>query len=266
MTRYLRRGGSAADGGRLRMFCFPYAGGGASAYAGWQRRLGAAVDVQPVQLPGREGRMADPRFTDLRALVDDLDEQLGPALEGPHVLYGHSMGALIAFALAQRRHARGRQLPLALLLSAHRAPHLPPPAITNGRVSDDGELIRGLAELGGLPRALLDRPEWLAALLPVVRGDLLLCASSGNVERAPVPVPVHTFAGVDDRLVTVREIREWSAYTTRESENRVLPGGHFFIREQEAVFLEHLTGVLRRYEDVSGFQPLDLDLVGAPAD
>ncbi|MER6917170.1 alpha/beta fold hydrolase [Streptomyces sp. NPDC000594] len=264
MTRYLRRGGVAADGGRLRLFCFPYAGGGASAYAGWQRRLGATVEVQPVQLPGREGRMAEPRFTDLRALVADIDEQLGPALEGPHVLYGHSMGALIAFALAQRRHQRGAPLPLAVMLSAHRAPHLPPPRLIGGLVSDDDDLVRGLSQLGGLPKPLLERPEWLAALLPVVRGDLMICASSGQVERTPVPVPIHTFAGVDDRLVTVREIREWASYTTRESENRVLPGGHFFVREQEAVFLEHLSGVLRGYEDISGFQ--QLDLVGAPAE
>ncbi|ANW21322.1 thioesterase II family protein [Streptomyces clavuligerus] len=255
MTRYLRRGGPAADGDRLRIFCFPYAGGGASAYAGWQRRLGPTVDVQPVQLPGREGRMADPRFTDLRALVADLDEQLGPALDGPHVLYGHSMGALVAFALTQRRHALGRPLPQALLLSAHRAPHLPPPVIISGRVENDDELVHGLATLGGLPAALLERPDWLAALLPVVRGDLKICASSGEVERLPVPVPIHTFAGVDDQLVTPREIREWGAYTTASSESRVLPGGHFFIREQEAVFLEHLAGVLRPYEDASGHRP-----------
>ncbi|MEO3977556.1 alpha/beta fold hydrolase [Streptomyces sp. CAU 1734] len=263
MTRYLRRGGTAYRG-RLRMFCFPYAGGGASAYAGWQRRLGTGVDVQPVQLPGREGRMADPRFTGLAELVADLDEEIGPQLDHPHVLYGHSMGALIAFALTQRRRARGAALPEALLLSAHRAPHLPAPPITGGYVADDTELVRGLASLGGLPRALLDRPEWLAALLPVVRGDLSLCAGAGSVDRTPLPVPVHAFAGLDDRLVTVPEVREWSGYSTRESDTVVMPGGHFFIREQETVFLEQLSGVLRRYEGVP--ERPALDLVGAPSD
>lgn len=260
MTRYLRRGDTDPDG-RLRMFCFPYAGGGASAYAGWQRRLGDAVEVLPVRLPGREGRMTEPRFTDLTALVTDLDRELGTELDHPHVLYGHSMGALIAYALAQHRRARGARLPHALLLGAHRAPHLPAPPITRGYVSDDGELVRGLSLLGGLPRALLDRPDWLAALLPVVRADLMLCAGAAAVARTPLPVPLHAFAGAEDRLVTVDEVREWDAYSTRESETVVVPGGHFFIRDQEAVFLDHLVQVLDRYAAAS-----DLVLVGAPGD
>ncbi|MFE5856023.1 thioesterase II family protein [Streptomyces sp. NPDC056500] len=263
MTRYLRRGGTA-DGGRLRLFCFPYAGGGASAYASWQRRLGAAVDVQPVQLPGREGRMAEPRFTDLPALIADLDREIGPELEQPHLMYGHSMGALIAFALTQYRRARGARLPLALVLSSHRAPHLPAPPIAQGQVLDDGELVRGLAELGGLPQALLDRPEWLTALLPVVRGDLALCSDAGGVDRSPLPVPVHAFGGVEDRLVTVPEIREWSAYTTAESAVEVLPGGHFFIREEEDHFLGRLQLLLERYENAPGL--IERDLVGAPSE
>lgn len=253
-----------AHGGRLRMFCFPYAGGGASAFAGWQRRLGATVDVQPVQLPGREGRMAEPRFTDLPALVADLDAEIGPELDRPHVLFGHSMGALIAFALTQHRRALGARLPLALVLSSHRAPHLPPPPIAGGQVMDDGELVRGLSALGGLPQALLDRPEWLTALLPVVRGDLMVCTGAGSVDRSPLPVPLHVFGGVEDRLVTAPEIREWAAYTTRESETEVLPGGHFFIREEETLFLDRLSHLLRRYENVSGLT--ERDLVGAPID
>ncbi|MGW0828065.1 thioesterase II family protein [Streptomyces sp. NPDC002845] len=263
MTRYLRRGGTRHDG-RLRMFCFPYAGGGASAYAGWQRWLGTGVEVLPVQLPGREGRMPEPRFTDLSALVADLDRELGEELDGPHVLYGHSMGALVAFALAQHRRARGERLPLALLLGAHRAPHLPAPPITHGYVADDMELVRGLAALGGLPRVLLDRPDWLAALLPVVRGDLMLCDGAGSVDRTPLPIPLHTFAGADDQLVTVPEIREWSLYSTRECETVVVPGGHFYIREQENVFLDRLSEVLSRYTDIADL--LGMDLVGAPSD
>ncbi|MGW0576085.1 thioesterase II family protein, partial [Streptomyces sp. NPDC002920] len=140
------------------------------------------------------------------------------------------------------------RLPLALLLGAHRAPHLPAPPITGGYVADDAELVRGLAVLGGLPKVLLERPDWLAALLPVVRGDLMLCDGAGDVDRTPLPVPVHAFAGGEDRLVTVPEVREWSRYSTRESEILVVPGGHFFIREQETLFLDQLRDVLLRYE------------------
>ncbi|MFD0329339.1 thioesterase II family protein [Streptacidiphilus monticola] len=124
MTRYLQA--AAVPDTRLRLFCFPYAGGGASTYAGWQRRLGSRVQVLPVQLPGRESRSGEPRFTDLGALVRDLDRELADELDFPHILLGHSMGALIAYALARHRAELGERLPEALVLSAYRAPTCPP--------------------------------------------------------------------------------------------------------------------------------------------
>lgn len=111
---------------------------------------------------------------------------------------------------------------------------------------------------------LLDRPEWLAALLPVVRGDLMLCEGAGSVDRTPLPVPLHTFAGTEDRLVTVPEVREWSLYSTEDSETVVVPGGHFYIREQESAFLDRLSEVLSRYTDFADL--LGMDLVGASTD
>ncbi|MFJ6381753.1 thioesterase II family protein [Kitasatospora sp. NPDC092039] len=244
MKRYLTR--TPPPPGRLRVFCFPYAGGGASTYAGWQRQVTADVELLPVQLPGREGRMAEPRFTDLHALVAELDAELGPELDHPHVLYGHSMGALIAFALAQCRHARGARLPEALVLGGHRAPHLPAPLPDEPDIAD-ADLVRILDAYGGLPRILLDHPEWLAALLPIVRDDLRLCAAAHTVARTPLPVALHAFGGAADRLVTVPEVREWARYSTRESETVVVSGGHFFPREEPG-FLDLLSAVLRRYE------------------
>jgi surfactin synthase thioesterase subunit len=242
MTRYLRtpaRQDDTQPPGRLRMFCFPYAGGGASAYAGWQHRLGPRVEVMPVQLPGREGRLAEPRFTELTALVEELDEELGPELTGPHILYGHSMGALIAFALAQHRHRRGAPLPCAVVIGAFRAPHLPPPRIAPPDAPDE-VLIQRLAELGGIPQVLLDHPEWLAALLPVVRDDLLLCTDPPVRADLPLPVPLHVFAGLRDSLVTPPEVRDWQLYTEGGFTLRMLPGGHFFQRELETEFLAEL--------------------------
>ncbi|GGY05682.1 thioesterase II family protein [Streptomyces hiroshimensis] len=253
MTRYLsthRTHGHGPGGGRLRMLCFPYAGGGASAYGRWQRGLdahGAGVDVLPVHLPGREGRAAEPRFTDLDALAEDLDTDLDEELEQPHVLYGHSMGALIAYALTHRRQLRGAPLPQALVLSAYRAPHLPAPAIAAPDASDE-ELLASLADLGGIPRALLHHPEFLTALLPVARDDLMLCTgNAASRYREPVRVPLYLFGGALDRLVTLPEIVSWRRHAGRGCEVRTMPGGHFFIRAHEDLFLRELAAVLRRH-------------------
>ncbi|GHH60139.1 hypothetical protein GCM10018781_04230 [Kitasatospora indigofera] len=246
MTRYLSDRHIDLPTGALRMFCFPFAGGGASSYVGWQRRLGPEVQVVPVRLPGREDRLAEPRFTDLDALVTELDEQLGPELDHPHVFFGHSMGALIAFSLAERRHARGQELPEALLLSGYRARHLPAPRIADRNASDE-ELAAVLAALGGIPQRLLEHPEWLSALLPVARDDLLLCAGPLSRAIAPLPVPLYVFAGSEDRLVAPEAIRLWEQHTTGPFEMDTFAGGHFFIRDCDTEFLARVAQLLRRH-------------------
>ncbi|AUG78791.1 Oxidoreductase [Kitasatospora sp. MMS16-BH015] len=245
MTRYLPGGGHAGERlpGALRVFCFPYAGGAASTYARWQRLLGLEVEVLPVQLPGREGRMAEKRFTNLPALVDELDRELGPELEHPHVLFGHSMGALIAFALAERRLIQGSRPAEAVLLSAYRAPHLPPPEFAAPDATEH-ELVESLVRLGGIPQVLLDHPDWLSALLPIARDDLLMCSGPGPSGTVPLPMPVHTFAGTEDLLVTPDEVRQWDRYAEGDFGMRMVPGGHFFIRESEQEFLVELRDIL----------------------
>ncbi|MFI6876086.1 thioesterase II family protein [Streptomyces sp. NPDC050400] len=251
MTRYLSHT-SPTDGAEteVRLFCFPYAGGGASAYRRWQHGLdahGAGARVLPVQLPGREGRMTEPRFTDLHALVAELDEQLDAELEHPHVFYGHSMGALVAYALTARRQLRGAALPMALALSSYRAPHLPAPKIADPGASDE-ELVASLAALGGIPRVILEHPEFLAALLPVARDDLHLCTASFAPDAEAVRVPLHLFIGSKDRLVSVPEVVAWRRHAGRGCEVRVVPGGHFFIRAHQDAFLRELASVVRRYD------------------
>ena len=172
----------------LRMFCFHHAGGGASLYRGWQRAIGPHVAVCPVLLPGREGRAAEPRFTELDALVADLDAELGDLLAEPHVLFGHSMGALVAYRLACHRRACRESLPRALLLSSYPAPHLaaPMPAVDD---RDDDALVGLLTGTGGLAPELRDWPGGVTELLAVARDDLRLCASDGHRDRGEAPLP-----------------------------------------------------------------------------
>lgn len=246
MTRYLSTPRPGAPSSGLRMFCFPFAGGGASTYANWQRVLGPRVRVLPVQLPGREGRMGEQRFTDLDELTEDLDWELDEELDEPHVYFGHSMGALIAFSLALRRFERGASLPRALILAAYRAPHLTPPKI--GDVdAPDNELVKSLSALGGIPDAVLKHPEWLSTLMPIARDDLVLCATVPPKEEQPMPVPFHVFAGREDPLVSPIEMSEWSRHTADEFEMRILSGRHFFIKDRETHFLDHLANTLDRY-------------------
>ncbi|MFJ9369735.1 thioesterase II family protein [Nocardia sp. NPDC101769] len=243
MTRYLIR---PADEQGLRLFCFHHAGGGTSLFHGWQRALHPHATVWPVLLPGREHRAGEARFTDIEALLAELDDQLDGFLTEPHLFFGHSMGALIAYRLACRRHHGGRTSPRALLLSGCAAPPLPMTlALTDAL--DDATLIRLLTDLGGLPAELLELPALLGDLLATIRDDLRLCASDQRDAEPPLPCPIHVFGGNADPLAGELDLAAWVGCTTDLHEVRILPGDHFYLTEQKELLFRHLRQLLRRY-------------------
>ncbi|MFE6282197.1 thioesterase II family protein [Streptomyces sp. NPDC057877] len=237
---------------RLRLFCFHHAGGGASFYSSWAGRVPAGVEVLPVQLPGREARFREPRFDDAGQAVAALGRELAPLLEeGPWAAYGHSMGALLAFAVTAARLRAGGRRPEALFLGAYAAPHRTPTLPAPDRY-EDTELARALVDFGGLDPRFLDRDDWLRALLPIVRDDLRICASHDRAglpdpddERARLPVRVEAFAGAGDPLVAPDGVRAWDRYTY-DFRMTSVPGGHFFPREAPVPFFDRLNRSLDR--------------------
>ncbi|MET9558536.1 alpha/beta fold hydrolase [Streptomyces sp. NPDC006645] len=230
----------------LRLVCFHHAGGAASAYRGLQEKLGPDIDVMPVQLPGREKRVRTPAVRSMDVLVDELDAQLGPFLDGPYVLYGHSMGALIAHDLTLLRQERGSRPPERLIAGACAAPGRAGVAGL-GALAElaDRELLELMLAGGGTSAALLNHPEWMKWALGLLRNDLRLCGS--RPERpggALLSCPVDVFAGLDDSLVPVEEAEQWADRTTGAFRAHWFPGGHFFTRESEAAFLGRLRDVL----------------------
>lgn len=109
----------------LRIFCLPYAGGGASMYRGWEQELPARAGMYPIQLPGREQRMAEIPYTEMAALTQAIAEAIAPYLQTPFILFGHSLGARISFELACLLRRNPGLQPCCLIVSGSRAPHLP---------------------------------------------------------------------------------------------------------------------------------------------
>lgn len=229
----------------LRLFCFHHAGGEASAYRHWHRALSPHIAVWPVQLPGRGRRSDHPRFVELDRLIDDLEAHLSEALSVPHVFFGHSMGALIAYRLARRRAAAGRPLPQALLLSAYTAPHLLPPVPPVAHLDDDA-LARLLVEIGGLPERVLDRPDWGARFLPAIRDDLSMCEGHRDGGERPLDCPMHVYGAESDPLVGELDLQEWRRHTTELREVRVLPGNHFYLHDSPHQLLRLVGEAARR--------------------
>ncbi|WP_380280633.1 thioesterase II family protein [Kitasatospora purpeofusca] len=240
-SRYLAR--EPARHARIRLLCFHHAGGGASAYAGWHQGLGDDVAVVPVQLPGRETRNSEPRFRTMEPLIDELVAELDGVLDQPFALYGHSMGALVAYNLARRLHRTGGPLPEVLLVGAYPAPHRPPAL---GELPDlpDDELTRVLLDLGGMSESILAYPEWLTAALDTVRDDLRVCRSHDRGFLPRLPFPIEVFTGRSDPLMQGAEPERWLDHTRAGFRVHRLPGGHFFTRQSTGELLALLRGSL----------------------
>ncbi|MGW5080875.1 thioesterase domain-containing protein [Micromonospora echinospora] len=213
----------------VRLFCLPYAGAGASAFRRWAAEFGPGVDVTPVQLPGRENRITeDPRFS-----VADVAEAIASRADRPYAIYGHSMGGRLGFDVVRELRRTGRPLPLRLYVGGARAPHVRTPGPFDGlsRAGDD-ELLRRLGEGGGLPAELLDHPELVELLLPLLRADFGRVDDYRHVPGEPLPVPIVAFAGRTDRAVTRDQSAAWAEHTAAGFTLHELDGGHFFLHDR----------------------------------
>ncbi|WP_370415372.1 thioesterase II family protein [Streptomyces fradiae] len=234
MQRYLAvRPGPATDG--IRLFCFHHAGGGAMTFAGWQRRIGPDVSVLPVRLPGRETRRREERITDGARLLDELQADLGPLLDEPYALYGHSLGALVAYRFAEHRMRAGLRPPELLSVGACSAPQLPAPVLETLLSPElpDEELIRALGDNESIPALLRGRIGWLAGTLATLRTDLLLAQDLRSTPVTALPCPLDAYAGEVDPLVSAPEVQAWQECTTTRFRLRTVRGTHFFVRGRD---------------------------------
>lgn len=220
------------EAARIPIFCFPYAGVGASAYRSWPGGLPSTVDVMAVQPPGREGRWAEPPFRSVDTLVAAAAHALLAHLTRPFVFFGHSLGALICFEVARylRRHTNLQ--PLHLFVSGHRAPQLPNryPAI---RALPDRDFIERIRDAyDGIPRAVLDSQELLNLLLPCLRADFTAYETYQFREEAPLGCSMTAFGGIGDVRVTERDVRAWRAQTQGRFRFQMFDGGHFFVHDR----------------------------------
>ncbi|MDB1089351.1 thioesterase domain-containing protein [Streptomyces sp. ACA25] len=226
----------------ITLLCFHHAGGSPSAFRAWRGALGPRFELHAVPLPSRDARTGERAHDDLRSLVEALDSELDDLMSRPHMIFGHSMGALVGYWLVQRRMARGAPLPLAYLAAAYAAPHLARSVVTGVDVDrvDDRTLAERLSALGGLPQELLARPEWLRLVLGTVRADLRVCAGHRFIAAPALPVPVHVFGGRHDPLVDAGQLHGWRRHAAAGFGLDILEGGHFLVQDASAGLLDVL--------------------------
>jgi surfactin synthase thioesterase subunit len=219
----------------LRLFCFPYAGGGASVFRAWSEVLPSNVEVCAVQPPGRETRIGELAFKRMDPLIADLVEAIEPLLDRPFVFYGHSMGALVAFELTRHLRREGKPQPERLLLAAFRAPQLPNPNIKIYHLPD--EVLKVVLSKDGTPQRILQNDELMKVMLPTLRADFELCDTYEYRAEAPLGCPISVFGGLEDVRISASDLDGWRAHSEVACSFTRLPGGHFFVHSAQDLLL-----------------------------
>jgi surfactin synthase thioesterase subunit len=226
-----------------RLFCLPYAGGSAATYREWHALAPEHIQICPLELPGRGGRIGEAPISRLRPLVDGLADAVGPFLDRPFAVFGHSMGGLLAFELTRALLRRGRLLPAHLFVSGRPAPDTPP---NRPRIHDapDEHVLEELRYLGGTPQEVLDDAELMALMLPTLRADFSVLESYEYLDEPPLPLPLTVFGGDEDTMVTPARLHGWRRQSSGGSQLRMLPGGHFFVHTSTRMIMAEITRAL----------------------
>jgi medium-chain acyl-[acyl-carrier-protein] hydrolase len=229
----------ASPAASIRLFCFPYAGGSASAFREWGKSLFPQIEVLAAELPGHGYRITEPRFKRMEPLVRNLAQEILPHLDRQFVFFGHSMGAAVAFELSLRLRAERGLEPEHLFVSGRTAPHVPdrkPPTYA----LPEKEFVDELRRLNGTPREVLEHPELLGFVLPMLRADFELIQTYRYSSGPPLRCPMSAFVGSEDPDVSPQNVELWKEHTCGSFRMSVMLGDHFYLESQRTQVLRQI--------------------------
>lgn len=226
------------------LLVLPHAGGSPGLYRFLRGVVPGSTRIAIARYPGREKRMSEPFVDSLPDLAEEISAAVAAtALRNP-VILGHSMGGLLAIEVARLLLPDAALTPPAVIISG-RGPVSPLPTRPTHTLSDE-EFIDHLYALGTTPAGLFDSPDARALFLPPVRDDYRLVETYTRSSTAPLPVPIHCFAGENDPTVTVEQVAGLAELSTQRFDLTVFPGGHFFLTENLPTVGAALTRILEQ--------------------
>ncbi|MEY4589704.1 MAG: hypothetical protein RL497_1780 [Pseudomonadota bacterium] len=233
---------------KIRLYCFPYAGGNANVFAKWPAALGNLIDVCAIALPGRWQRQQEPSIACIYTLAWEIATALRDQPPKPFVFLGHSMGALLAFEVIQELRRQGAMLPEHLFVSGAQAPHTLNEAGANRRKKvsdmDAQEFFNYLHILSGTPEALLKDPQMREYIMLSMRPDLQAIDDWHYKPTKPLQQNISVFVGADDPVVDISAAKSWRQHTAHQCDTSIIPGDHFFINTHTSLMAGKIKRIL----------------------
>ncbi|MBW4617806.1 MAG: thioesterase II family protein [Cyanosarcina radialis HA8281-LM2] len=228
---------------KLRLFCFPYAGGSSFSFRGWSDNLPETVELCPIELPGRGTQMKSAPLTQLQPLVETIASHLLPHLDRPFAFFGHSLGGTIAFETVRLLHRQYGFNPVYLFVSGCRAPQIP---AKTAPIHDlpEPEFIEELRRLNGTPEAVFQNPELMEMLMPILRTDFAVMETYAYVPEPMLNCPIAAFGGWQDLEVSQGDLAPWQEQTLASFSLEMFPGDHFFLHTDRSALLTSISSKL----------------------
>ncbi len=229
---------------KLRLFCFPYAGGGTWSFRSWSTSLTPDVEVCPIELPGRGSRLMEHPFTQLEPLIQALARALLPYLDKPFAFFGHSMGGLVSFELAHLLRKNYDLSPVHLFISGRRAPQV---SVSEPPIHHlpEAEFLNELRHLNGTPEAVLENAELMELFLPALRADFAVLETYVYIPKPRLDCPITVLGGLQDFEVSCEDLEAWREQTNTAFSMQMFQGDHFFIHSAQSLLLQFLARELR---------------------
>jgi medium-chain acyl-[acyl-carrier-protein] hydrolase len=220
----------------LRLFCFPYSGGAAWAYRNWMRTLPPGIDVCAIELPGRGNRLREPPLRRMSLMVEVVGKEIMSLLDRPYAFFGHSMGAIIGFEVARLLRRSGNQRLTHLFVSGHKAPQIPKTEPFTYNLPEP-EFVEELQRLNGTPKEVLESPDMMRLMTPLLRADFESIQTYSYKHEPPLDCPITALGGITDPYISRETLEAWREQTTGAFNLRMFPGDHFFLNKEQSSLL-----------------------------
>lgn len=228
---------------KKRLFCFPYAGGGAGIFRLWGQLLPADIELYAVELPGRV-HLREPAAKDMKELIDIIFPEIEPLLDKPFAFFAHSYGSIVAYELTRRLQEMVKTMPEHVIVSARRAPHIASSVALTAHLPDSEFVAAMQNQFGAIPQAVLHDKSLLAMFLPILREDIRLNENYLGSVNPPLTVPLTVFSGVDDKSGATINIDKWKETTIGPYLQKQFPGGHFYIDSARQEVIQEIAKIL----------------------